>query len=468
MADTYEYVTTYELVDGELSQRTEEEETLRSLLSSRFLIRVRKNYVYYNIDLNRLYMVRPNLDLDMTVSVFAETYLTDLICAIYNYDLPKKEDNAYKNRIHTYTVLSDLNKTIAYTSLTQHSVRNDRRYISVHNDLVITDKTEADMKNLLINVNGVFHRSVIFEKELYVVDGFKNIRNSKRRIIGAVDTTNVGGHTMTSIGYDNLILNDDPWRGIYVKFPGLNFENKTVLLVIYGNMFLLDKTYQIVNKNTLKLNIPRMDLINNWLHSPNTLYKLGYTSFLDEDLAEYGGVVYSRPTVKEKILQYINFEFDFLKTRTNQDLAALQQMNYNDYYSSVADITKVISVDDLKDPNFLYKLLTNEHSFVITINNNKLFKRTYDLTKTYSPHQFDSRSLDTPRGFFRYNHNLIFPFFIFSNTDDGQHTITNGFQKVHTDAYKTINNPEVIPSPTFDVKDYDLDYPAEMIELYTV
>lgn len=468
MDATYAYVITYELVKGVLSQRDEPEETLRNLLSSRFLIRVRKNYNYYNIDLNKLYMYRPNLNLEMSVSQFAETYLTDLICETYHYTIPTKVDDAYPNRLKTYTVLSDLNKTIAFTSRTQHSVRNDRRYISVHNDLVITDKNKENMKNMLVNVNGTFHRSIVFEDELYVIDGFKNIRNNKNRIIGAVDTTSVGGHQLTSIGYDNLVENDDPWRGIYIRFPGIDFTNKTVLLVIYGNMFVLDGTYQVVNRNTLKLNIPRMDLINNWLHNPNTLYKLGYTSIFDEGYSEIDGVVYRRPTIKEKIVQYINFEFDRLKVRKNTDLAALQQMDYNSYYSDVSDITKIIPTEDLKDPNFLYKLLTSDHSFVVTINNKKLFRRNYPLDKIYSPHQYESRSLDTPRGLFRYNHNLIFPFFIYTNKDDAQHNITNGFQKIHTDVYKTINEPAVIPAPVFDVKDYDLDYPAELIELYSV
>lgn len=463
-----QYLATHIVHGRRIETREAPNEPIGDLIGQKVYVRIGHNLNRYTIDLSKMFLFGPKLDLTQPLITYLQTTLTDeLIQKYHDHAVPVPEEGRFRRRLVTSDGHADKNVLMSFTSLKDHQRRNDPYSIGHHNDLVLTDP-KRDWSTYLVSVNGVFHRTVLYEGELYVEDGFHNMRNSKKRLVGLYDTKELGGHRVIPISMDNIenTPEQDPWRGVYLNFPGVDFRNKTVLLVVAGYMYLFDGSYQVVGPRRLKVNTCQMDIINQWLHNPNTVYKLGYNKDIEDNQEVVGDQIVYHPTVHERIVHYLTHEYP-QEERPDPTKVALMEFRYNSLYSDVRNITRTIDYAKLKTTAFLYKQLTNKHSFVVVINNPRVYLREYDLTRTFMPDQYESLSIDTPRGLLRYNLQQTLPFVVFSDAENRQHTFGIDYFKEHLDVYKTILDPEAIPAPIFDMKDPTKIYPVKLMELYS-
>jgi len=413
-----QYLATYFVNGRRIEQKIDPEQTIGSFIGHKVYVRVVHNLVRYTLDMTKMILLEPHVNLTQGVRVFLEQRITDKLVEQYRDEsIPVTTGGKFTNRLVAMNGHAEKDVTMSFTSITEHDIRNDPYRIADHNDLVLT-APKRDMSNYLVSVNGVFHHTTMFENELYVADGFHNMRNSKKRLVGLYDTKALGGHTTIPITMDNVknTPEEDPWRGVYLSFPGVDFRNKTVLLVFAGYLYILDGYYQVVGQRGLKINTCKMDPINQWLHNPNTIFKLGYNQELDDNQESDGAQIIYHPTVHERIVHYLQHEYP-LEDRPDATRVALQEFRYNDLYSNIQNITRTIEYAKLRSTAFLYKLLTSKHSFLVVIDNPKVYLREYELERTFLPDQFQSRSHDTPRGILRYNMQQTIPFVVFSDDE---------------------------------------------------
>lgn len=538
------YVSTYTVSDQEISQSIDGTVTLGSIVGgSCVYMEILKNNTSYKIDLSQYMLREKNLDLTQTLSTVA-SQITDLQIAGYaSNNIPTLDPNTggIINRISTYDAIAANDLTVAWTSIGNPTVRNDVYQRATMNDLVLSS-AKRDLCNCLVSVNGVFHKTYLYNKELYVEDGFSNIKRVRRDEIGVYDTGSVGGHTILPIHNHNIdASNRTPHSGVTLTFPDSDFTDKSLLLVIGGYLHVLDGTYKILSKNRVVVDICKIDLINEFIHNPNTIYTKGslkeaiFEDRLEEDR-------FDSLTVYDKIMHYLWNEYPKAKKNHKKPVNVIsfnppdeyftvpvdreiiyyltniypwsKQMaatktsisefttgirgrkfaptvtddicSFLERYPSINRANNVMMVDyewttkyetlvsdigsvpswKFKDPVFVYNTLLSKHSFFVVVNNPRLYKKKYQVTKTHSQSQFVHYGKDTPRGTFLYNNQHAVPYVLYSNDRRYEHNFSIRHVKLCLDAYKTAIDPPAIPSPLYDIKG-DTNYPTHLTELYS-
>lgn len=475
---TIVYIATYTVENRVISVLNLPDDPLSNYTGIKTYIYITYKSVITYIDLSKMLLLEPNIVLTQTIMAFLTARLTDLSVQGYMSEkVPAIDLNTgkFSARLNAYDALAAADVCVSYTSISDPSVRNNIYQRATDSDLVLTSKTRS-FENCLVTVNGVFHPTQLFNGELFVLNGFSNIKNNEPngKKVGIYDTTSLGGHTVIPLALTQVINTSaqDPTKGVYIQFPGVDFTGKTVLLSFGGYLYALDNAYQIVGKNRLRLNINKMDLINQFLHNPNTVYQNQYGS-LAFNVAEFGNSATSpsdpvpQPTVQQEILYFLETQFPALtESQTANNPAMLTQYHYSDLYSFITDIVETLNLSDLTSAAFVYKILADPSSFLIVINNPDIFVKTYSLSREFGPVEYEVTSKDIPRGLLRYNHNKVFPYVILSGSTDHRHFVNIDYVQAFRDIYKTAYAPPTIPSPYFDIKNPGKRAPVELVELY--
>ena len=269
------YIATYVISNGEISLTKDGTQTLNDLAGQKVYLRISKNNIIYTIDLARYMLHQRNIDLSSTLTAIVGTLTDAQILAYTSTDIPTLDPDtgALTSRINAYDAATAPDLTVSWTSIGSPGIRNDVYRRASMNDLVLSSKSR-DLSNSLVAVNGVFHKTYLYNKELYVQDGYANIKNTRRDEISVYDTTSVGGHTILPIRIPNIdASNKTPHNGVTLTFcRDVDFTNKTLLLVIGGYLHALDGTYRIIAKNRIVVDICKLDLIDEFIHNPNTIY----------------------------------------------------------------------------------------------------------------------------------------------------------------------------------------------------
>lgn len=500
---TYTYNATYTVVDRQIFLSTDGTQTLASLAGQKSYMSVMSSRggVPLILDMTKYFLWQPGLVFTTSLSATAAS-LTDLqVSACVSQDIPQQDHNTggYPCRLDVYDATTASDVQIAWTSVTDIASRNDIYQKDTMNDLVLTPMTSTrSFANVLVSVNGVFQQTYYFNKELYVQGGFANIRNVNRADIVVYDTTTLGGHTILPITPQNIdASNAHPLSGVTLTYPNLDFTNVTLLFVCGGYLHLLDDTYHLINKNRLKIDICKLDLINEFLHNPMTQYSLD--TIANNVAAQTQDAPFAPPTVANDITHYLSDVYLQEQTGTGDvafltfapvsgtvpavtdDIAAFlmgyplatlpNQVMFANYvwsasYQAVTDIVTTRLMSVFTDPNYIYTMLIRPDTFLVVINNTKLYKRTYRFVRLNVPGQYESYGSDMPRGVVQYNRSMMLSPLLYSEQSLSATALNLSYEKTYRDVYKTILNPITIPSPVFDVQEDRPGYPVEMIELY--
>lgn len=141
--------------------------------------------------------------------------------------------------------------------------------LSERPDLLLTrpnTSTNKMVENLLITVNGYFHRSSYHVGGLCVHSGGQTIVKSDRNSVGAWSFENVGG--VRQIAIDETMIGDtDPgqslWDGMLIKV-GESLTNKTVFVSIGGSLHMGDDAYKVINdeEGIISIDFTRVNLMD--------------------------------------------------------------------------------------------------------------------------------------------------------------------------------------------------------------
>lgn len=494
------YIATYIVKGDEITVSTDGTQILSSLIGQTAYLGITKTSgPEYLINLAEYMLFEKNINYTMTLLQLTAS-LTDLnIQAYTSQDIPMIDRNngSFDYRLNVYDayITSDVN--VSWTSIETPTIRDDIYQRDYLNDLVISSTTR-DFSNCLVSVNGVFHPTYFFNKELYVESGFSNIKNSRQNKIAIYDTTSLGGHVIVPIGSTNIdASNNNPFSGVTLTFPNMDFTGTTVLLVLGGYLYALDDTYRLINTNRLMIDICKMDLIDQIIHDPNTSYVFDNTEIVAADTSGppaltvvdeityylesvYPGAIanvvspvnfinFTGPTVvaltapptTELMIEYFLKRYPYtIPAGTNSLLEEF------DNFLAPNRIVGSIPITDFTDPRLVYSLLLQPNSFIIAIKNDKIYKKTYGLYRTEHPSQYVAYSQDTPRGILQYDKNRSIPYLLYKESNNLNYNFTIDYSKLYKDVYKTNLNPSYIPSPTLDVKT-DRSFPIRLLELYS-
>lgn len=517
---TITYRATFTVVGRELREEHDATKPLSAYSTAQSYLVLGKNKATLVVDLSLALRREPRLDLTMTVGAFVAERMTEVTVNRYLTDkvpLKDPETGRYPKRIDTLNANAEATITVAYTSLATPEVRNDQYQRDGMNDLVITTSDGRNLAHCLVSVNGVFHKTVYYplKNELFVIEGFANIKNVNKAEIVIFDTHSLGGHTVLPIDprWIANVAGQDPWRSVYLDLDERkSLAGKTVLLVVDGYLYALDDTYQINGERRVKINTNRMDLINNFLHNPNTRYSaeaVGNPTNPYESVTEAVEVEQPPPTLADTISHYLEHQHPFANQSANFDpsLTAVIRYEWTDLYPktpSVAarinhfldtlwdgfgavdtretpvalidigftneydvanKITKTIPIENLTTPDFVLSALASKHSFLIVLNTPVVYKRVYPLTLVQGVQQYERFDKDQPRGILLFNRHKTFPYAIMS-AQDGQHTVMINHTEFNTDAYKTSINLKAVASPYFDPDDTGKENLVELVEFY--
>lgn len=409
------------------------------------------NREYKVLDISKILRRIPNLDTTITLSAYVQS-LNDFEVAKYvTNEIPLKSlDGRYKKRIEAIDPTVELGMQIDYVNHQNPSIRNDRTMRSTFNDLVISSE-DRDLSNSLVSVNGVFHPTIHFDNELYVIDGFSNVRINGSARIGLFDTAHIGGHSVTKITTDMLVMEDaDTMRnGVYLKLnDGASFANTTTLVVIDGYLLPpINNYFKVVGDQLLKLNLNKLDLLHMYLHNPMTKVETTpiYGGNLDPDNIYTQG--------RTVIDAYLSKMWPFRDIDTSGN-----KVGHHSF-----ELTG--DVDDYNSDTFIRNMLFSPMSFIIHIYNPNVYMKTYKLNRTVECGEYEIFSEDMPRGLLWYNREFILPYVKYS-AEDHQHTVSFGEHLKYSDLYKTAINPSMVPMVKWDTIDTSMEKPVEMLEFY--
>ena len=450
------------------------------------------------IDVAKYMLFEQNINYTQTMNTLASS-LTDLQIAGYTTtDLPTVNiaDGAFDSRLNAIDAVAASDLNIQYTSIYTPDVRNLSYQRDILDDLVISSSTGRNFANSLVSVNGVFHKTFFYQNELYVKSGFSNIRTCKKTKIALYDTSTLGGHTIVPITLANIdVSNTAYFSGVTLTFPSTNFTNTTPMLVINGYLFPPGSVFRLINNNRMIIDTCKLDFINMFLNDPNTLL------VADNILSEAEAVILNGElSVADEITYYLKTMYPTALSGQSGDTSFLQFTAYQpvvtapitpadminyflknwpydttavdntmlsqySYYKLPTSIVTTLPITDFTNEQYVIDLLTSERSFIIMINNPAVYTRTYDLQLTDNPDQYVAYGDDTPRGMLMYNRSMAIPYLTLADENRPQHSFSLDYVKTTNDVYKTIINPQSIPSPKLDTKSYKR-YPVRLIEFY--
>lgn len=390
------------------------------------------------------------VDTSLTIGVFVSDHLTDeIVDSLYSDDvIPLRNvyTKAFDHRMVVVDPQAITTYDVAYTSIKTPSLRNEPTNREWANDLVISSNdADVTLDNAIVAVNGIFHKHVLFNDELFVAGGFANMKMSGGREVTLIDTASLGGHEIVPITAEMIVpVDSGPLiDGFKLKLPtGKVFGGKTALLVIHGQMMILDASYQIVSPSVMKVNMNAIDLVHLVIHHPMTKWSRRYRA---------PGLIYPNADIPN-------------------DPDALPDL-YDDqnplYADPIDESTGVVTVANITSDTNITNMLVEGQSFIVLINNPDVYQKQYNLRPAAAVGIYELISEDTPRGLLQYNKMWSLPFTILSS-EDHQHTVSVNARRIGDDLYKTMLDQSIVDAPWFDSREKNRQLSARLIELYSV
>ena len=396
------------------------------------------------IDVNALLNQSRNLSSGMSYTQALTAYLTthsDFSAFLVNF-LPKQDAKTaqYLNRLVTFDPRSETGWSVNIGDIRMPDVISDLNRVGTLDDLILTAPAGTVLKNILVSVNGIFHRTVVNGTSLYVIDGFATIRQTGYGAIAACDTTSIGGHTCVPITADMIKYPTGELGYAVITSPLFTLTSATPIISVDGYLQVFCSTYSINDANSLTLHTNQIDYINNYLSSPAQRYQKDYWSVNNQSSQTDPNPEVSTTTI----------------TADRADSGLYQ----------FADGSTSVPVDALNSLAFLTSRLSSNHSFVILLNNTHLYTRRYPLVNQGEPLIYEAFGDDMPRGLLFYKSGFVLPYTTLYNKQTNQQLICIDQADQRRPLYHTgVDNPSY-PSYRTDWIDPKYIPDAYMIEIY--
>lgn len=400
------------------------------------------------VDLNQVFNRFPGIDPTMTYYEYVTNKLTLSIANDCQTNILPQRDvmtQKYLNRVVTLDPIATEGWDIGFGNVDNGNIISDKNQISILNDLILYAPAGTNLNNLLVSVNGVFHKTQMFNNMLYVIDGFSNIKQTGQTSIVVCDTTSIGGHSIIPITRDMITLSpgDKYCCTSYIKIPsGTPFLNTSVVPVVDGYIKLFDGSYSVINSNVVSLFTNLMDIPSCFINNPLHRYKRDFFS------------VQNRPNPYNPSTYTPVFPPRHATVTTDE-------------YFDVFNTATTIDASLFHDETFIKTRLSSAHSFLIVLNNPNVFLNQYQLINHKEPHIFECFSTDTPRGILIYNKGKVLPYTITSNKSTGQHVLYLTNLESTTDLFETGFNDPTVPSGRADYNDLTEVKPAFLYDIFS-
>lgn len=476
---TYQYTVTVRGFD--ISDENVPSRKLNTMVDAQYYCAILSDHLTYIIDLSKAIVRESMVDMEMSVSAFvaARINTASKISAYASNAIPQKdaETDAYVKRITCEDGQDSDLYDLGYTSVRFTEIINDPHYYTQSGDLILKPKPGHSFQNTLVSVNGVFHRTSLFNGDLLVLGGHTNIKNAKKSHVCVYDTTSVGGHQSIPITSQivDMAEDDDPWSSIYLKLD-VDLTDKTVFLIMNGRLHALDGTYEVVGNRRVKINVCKMDLIGDFLTDPNTQYQSASGSggiyggsISGGTIPESGGN--TDPPFSEQAVHFFTTGWPAINEQGAYGLVALIEYVYSSEFPlPPTDIAPTTPVENITSPAFVLSTLVAQRSRLIVINNNQLYRRRYVLHPMVAPDYYECRGDDTPRGIMMYHRRFAIPYKVISS-QSGQHTFSIDFHIDRQETWRTApvstdptKGNTTIPSPRYFDLQVKQDYAVELFE----
>lgn len=512
MALDFTHKTTYEVIRGAIAEVHAPTQPISVYVGRAVYPVIHIAHAQYVLDLAKMLTTEMQVDVSMSLRDFLTERLTPTVVARYqttDIPLPDSTTRKYMRRVDVYDAEAEDGCHLAYTSVHTPEIRNDIHRLETLPDIVVSS-THRSLKNSLVAINGVFHSTRYYDHELYALDGNSNIQNCKEARVVVMDTTAVGGHTiipLTTDYYRNTI-DQDPRQDVYLELPKrYDLTQGTPILIIDGVIHPIDDTYTVVGQRRLKIHTGRMDLISEFLHNPNTVYTHDKDGRNADPYKPVEPVVLVRPSVVDRITQYLN-TLEYFQTKPSNEtrqavveyrpvplykespdvsekityalthqtkftadqrgeaLTAVSSLQYNKLYRAATTITSTLAMPALTSAEFIMRRVFSKHSFIALLHTTKLYRTVTPLIAVSDYMVYEKRGFDCPRGLALYNRHLAAPYKTLIGVS-GQYSITVDTIKRHVNLYKTVLSPTVIASPYYDLEMQTPKHRLEMVELFT-
>jgi hypothetical protein len=392
-----------------LVESTDLTKVLSTFIGKKVFLVLEKNRTKYVIDLAKVLLNETELVLTNTVSSALTNRLSDLFVTRYlRTDIPVTNINGtYDNRLRVFNPISYKDYRVNYTSVdTPNDIDNPIRK-GFLDDLVIS--ASSPLTNKLVAVNGVFHRTTLFQDKLYVLDGFRTMRISNFKDVTMVDTSKIGGHTVIPLTSGNV--SQTTYNGLATIDAGVSLKDKTVFLVVDGYFYHMDtEVFYLADSNHLKVKTNKLPLISQLRHNPRTLQ---------------------------------------VPDRFGED-ASQNSRKYNDDYADLFLNNRSVPANTFTTRDFQYSRLTHYHSFLVVINNPSLFCLSTVLLPTGTPQLYSDMSMKVSSGVMSYGEGLC-PSYLILRDPHGRKSVFIQRQDYSRDYQNDTVNPAYIPGITQDL-----------------
>jgi hypothetical protein len=298
----------------------------------------------HTLDVAAILLHEKNLSLTSPVSTIA-SLITDVFLETYSVDtIPTRDISGYyRNHLRVFSPVGTKTHTMRYTSMNTPDVVDSIEKMGFLDDLVITS-TSSDMTNYMVCVNGVFHRTTLFQNKLYVHDGFRTVRLTGRCDPCVVDTTPIGGHQIIPI--TRAMCSLSKYGADATIDAGVSLAGKTILLVIAGYIYhMSSRAFYFANNSHIKVRTNRLQLVEQLRHSPLTM------------------------SVRDLIASD----------------AEQASRKYNDPWDRIFLDTRVVPYDTFRTVEFQLARLSHYHSFIVVLNRADVFTTERELTRSPTP-----------------------------------------------------------------------------------
>lgn len=384
---------------------------LKSYIGQNAHLVVNENNFLHMVSLDKILTFVQGLDFTKPVTTaLAGLFSDQFITRFSSTGIPSMtQEGFYTNRLRVFNPTAYKDYKVSFTSVNTPQIRDDASKKGYLDDLVISG--DKDLTNCLVAVNGVFHRTAMFDKELFVLDGFRNMRLKGRQDITVIDTSELGGHSVIPLTPSNTSKPD--YQGQAIVTLDQSILNKTVFAVIDGYFYHLEcGVLEYASDKRLKLNTSKLLLTEQFRHNPRTVYKRDYFGS-DADPA----------------------------TR-----------KYTDPYETIFLDQTQVSADALENADFQYSRITAYHSFLVVVDNPSLFVSSVDLGATGTPQFYSDLSSRHISGMLNYGCGLC-PSYVIWRDVHGRSSVFLSSQDSDSGHTGKAINPSLIP-PLYSEPDH--------------
>jgi hypothetical protein len=408
--------------DNTLTESSDLTVTLSSLEGKNSFLLVIKNNQKFTLDIDRICLYTTGLNKTLPMSSVFSTVMTDLFVETYSdISIPTKMDSGYyAKRLRVYNPISYKDITVDFTSTNTPTIINDPYQKGFLDDLVIASPT-IDLTECLVAVNGVFHKTAIYDNKLYVIDGFRTCRLTDRKDVTIVDTSSIGGHTTIPLTSSNVVQTTyNDWATITLD---TDISNKTLALVVDGYLYHIDSgVLSVIDSHHVKIKTNLIQFISQFRHNPRTMYQID----------RYG-------------------------EQANQS-----SRRYTDTYSTMFLNNRSIASSVLNTRDFQYSRLTHYHSFLVVFNSPRLYTVNTRVSTTGTPRFYYDYSNNPLSGILSYGAGLC-PSYLIHNESGGRKKILISGQDNDIDYQSSSYNPLFIPS-LIETPELATEIPARFID----